>query len=135
MNIKDKKIRYSDFVLMLRQSDEKSITSPEVLNDVLDPNFSMQDLSLVEHGSNLIPMLLKITKAKEGSRGDSKYMIFNPYNLRITDNFNEVSQDMFELKQNSDMFLKDIESVGLIIDDVDLSFSDEEIDPFENILI
>ncbi len=119
---------------MLRQSEEKSITSPDVLNDVLDSGFNMQDLSLIEHGSNLVPMQLKITKAKDGNKNDSKYLIFNPYNLRINDNFNEVAADMLELKQNSIEFLKDIESVGLIIDDVELSFS-EDIDPFENILI
>ena len=79
-------------------------------------------------------MQLKITKAKDRNKNDSKYLIFNPYNLRINDNFNEVAADMLELKQNSIEFLKDIESVGLIIDDVELSFS-EDIDPFENILI
>jgi hypothetical protein len=135
MNIKDKKVRYSDYILMLRQSEEKSITSPEVLNDVLDSNFNMQDLSLLEFQGNLIPMTLKITKAKEGVRGDSKYMIFSPYNLRIYDNFNEVAADMIIFKQNSVDFLKDIEGVGLIIDDSELIFSDENIDPLENILI
>lgn len=120
---------------MVRQDGTKSITSPEVMKDVFDPGYNIGDLSLMEYQANLIPFLVKITKAKEGNKDCEKYHIFNPYNLRIYDNFNEVATDMEEFKQNSLELIKDIEAIGLVIDD-DLSFSDEvDIDEFADILI
>jgi len=132
-----KKIRYVDYTLMLRQSDSLSITSPEVLGDVLDPGQNMGDLTLMEYQSSLVPMQLKITKAKDGTKNDSKYMIFNPHNLRIYDTFAEVAADMAAYKQTNEDLLRDIEAVGLVINDSDILFSDENesIDPFDNLLI
>ena len=122
---------------MLRQSDSLSITSPEVLGDVLDPGQNISnDLTLMEYQSSLVPMLLKITKAKDGEKNNQKYMIFNPHNLRIYDTFAEVAADMAAYKQTNEDLLRDIEAVGLVINDSDMLFSNEDnIDPFDNLLI
>jgi hypothetical protein len=121
---------------MLRQSEEKSITSPDVINDIISQGTNIGDISLLEYQGQLVPMELKITKAKDGNKNDRKFMIFNPYNLRIYDRLPTVIADMIQFKTNNENLTKDIESIGLIIDSDDNSlFFDDIIDPIDNILL
>jgi hypothetical protein len=127
-----KKIRYSDVIIMARQDHSKSITNSEVMKDVLDSSYNIASLPSVDYYSSLVPMYIKITKAKEGQKNMDKYHIFNPLNLRIYNTFDDVIEDMKMYKNINEELLKDIESIGLLIDN-DIIF--DVTDEFENIIM
>jgi replicative DNA helicase len=110
------KVRYCDFLLMMRQELDKTIADPAVMKDIMPQNVQITDLASLEYQSELIPLFIKITKAKEGNKGN-RYHIFNRLNLRIYDNFEEIKQDMDEYKLISAELIKEIESVGLVLND------------------
>ncbi len=104
-----KKIRYADFVYMIRQRFDLDLLSEQVKNDVVDPNDnSSANLSLVDLSSpefrKLIPFEIKITKAKEGKKGASKFHLFNGNNLRIYNTLKEFYSDLPQYKKiNKDL--------------------------------
>ena len=127
------KVRFSETIVMLRQDRTKSITDPTVTKDIFDNNYNLANLATVDYHSQLIPLYLKITKAKEGNKDVDRYQIFNPYNLRISDSFSDVANDMEEYKINNDELIKNIESIGLVINEEYIfGVDDEEI---ENLII
>lgn len=126
------KVRFAETILMLRQDQTKSITDPAVMKDVFDSTYNLANLTTLDYQSTLQPMYIKITKAKEGAKNSDKYHIFNPLNLRIYDTFNDVYNDMEQFKVNNEDLVKDIESIGLIINDDIIFNGDDEI---ENLII
>jgi len=117
---------------MLRQDQTKSITDPAVMKDIFDSSYNLANLTTLDYQSTLQPMYIKITKAKEGAKNSDKYHIFNPLNLRIYDTFNDVYNDMEHFRINNEDLVKDIESIGLIINEDIIFDSDDEI---ENLII
>jgi hypothetical protein len=128
------KVRFAETILMLRQDQTKSITDPSVMKDIFDPNFNLAKLTTLDYHSSLHPMYIKITKAKEGTKNNDRYHVFNPLNLRIYDSFNDVCNDMEIFKTNNEDLLKDIESIGLIINE-DIIFDNDESNDIENLLV
>jgi hypothetical protein len=102
------------------------------MKDVLDSSYNIASLPSVDYYSSLVPMYIKITKAKEGQKNMDKYHIFNPLNLRIYNTFDDVIEDMKMYKNINEELLKDIESIGLLIDN-DIIF--DVTDEFENIIM
>lgn len=100
------KVRYSDFIYMCRKCDFKTFLDNEVAYDVLkDSNGTPptpQDLVAYEALSKvLIPYQMKITKAKDGTKDKSKYMLFCTENLRIYDNVEQYINDRRQLQLNT----------------------------------
>ena len=99
-----KKVRYADFIYMIRQRFDLDLLSEQVKQDVIDPNsnesfnLSLMDVSSPEF-KELIPFEIKITKAKEGKKDVSKYHLFNGGNLRIYNTLNEFFADLPEFKK------------------------------------
>lgn len=128
-----KKVRNADTILMLRQEQDKSITDQAVFKDVFDPSYNMANLTTLDYFSALIPMTLKLTKAKEGSKNSNRYHIFNPLNLRIYESFTTLAEDMEQYKPNNDELIRDIESIGLSINE-DFIYSIDT-DEIENLIL
>lgn len=127
------KVRFSETILMLKQDRTKSITDPNVSRDIFDSNYNLANLANLDYHSDLIPLYLKITKAKEGNKDVDRYQVFNPYNLRINDSFADVVDDMDKYKTNNEEIIKDIESIGLVINEEIIFGTDEE--EIENLII
>ena len=127
------KVRFAECIIMLRQDRTKSITDQAVMRDVFDDDYNISGLTALDYHSTLIPMLLKITKAKEGDKDVDKYHIFNPLNLRISDSFTTVADDMVKYKLNNEELIRDIESIGLVISE-DIIF-DVDGDEIENLIL
>lgn len=101
-----KKVRYSDYVTMMRMCTDKTILSPEVSRYVLpngfDANSSQsQQLHLQTVSKILTPMEFKITKSKEGKKNVTVYMLFCVNNLRFYNDILEYMNDVDENKKNT----------------------------------
>jgi len=92
-----KKIRYSDYVYMIRQNEQLPLTDPRVLEhvykDQTNPLPDVQDL----HGT-IIPVEIAITKAKDAPRNISSYLLFNQENLRFYNDLTELTVDLRRTK-------------------------------------
>lgn len=129
-----KKIRYSDSIIMIRQRSDIDVFDPQVASDVkLADDYDIGNYS--DYLQYIIPFEAKITKAKEGDKGDTKFHIFNKKNLRIYDNFNEAISDIKKCEIKSNELLSKLSIIGLTGVDIkqDVEFDDN--DPFENLLI
>jgi hypothetical protein len=83
---------------------------------------SQADLTAREALSKvLIPYEVKVTKAKEGVKDKSKYMLFCTENLRIYDNVDQYLQDRKQLKENT----KNLEQKIMEMSTVGTSFNNE----------
>jgi len=97
-----KKVRYTDYIYMIRLRSDTDLLHPQVKNDVttpLDPQISVVDLS-GQYFQNLVPLEIKITKAKDGKRNISKFHIFSGSNLRVYDKLSNFISDIPEFKRN-----------------------------------
>ena len=74
----------------------------DVLKDASGAPPSPQDLVAYESLAKvLIPFEIKLTKAKEGLAGKSRYMLFCTENLRIYDSVEQYVRDSRQLKINT----------------------------------
>jgi hypothetical protein len=94
-----KKVRYADYIYMLRQRFDLDFLSEQVKNDVMNTTGTNTfSLSMADVGSSefkqLIPFEIKITKAKEGKKDISKFHLFNGGNLRVCDSLSEFFSDL-----------------------------------------
>ena len=76
--------------------------SYDVLKDASGAPPSPQDLVAYESLAKvLIPYEVRITKAKDGTAGKTKYLLFCTENLRIYDNVEQYVNDSRQLKINT----------------------------------
>jgi len=115
-----KKIRYSDFIYMLRMREDKNFLSEGVrdqvivkkpaLNGVPQDSISPEVLAVKDKLSELlIPLEIKITKSKDSEKNKSRFLLFCKENLRIYNNIDEYIRDSPVLKVNSSKLEKDID--------------------------
>jgi hypothetical protein len=113
-----KKIRYSDFIYMMRMREDKNFlsegvrehvlvknTSSEIPQDIVSPEVLAIKDKLAE---SLIPLEIKITKSKDSEKNKSRFLLFCTENLRIYNNINEYIKDAPVLRVNSSKLEKDI---------------------------
>jgi hypothetical protein len=112
-----KKIRYSDFIYMMRMREDKNFLSEGVREHVIVKNTSELPQDIVSPdilaikdklAETLIPLEIKITKSKDSEKNKSKFLLFCTENLRIYNNINEYIKDVPALKINSSRLEKDI---------------------------
>lgn len=112
------KVRYSDYIYMLRKCDNKTFLDNDVSYDVLKDSSGApatpSDLVAYESLSKvLIPFQVKITKAKDGIKDKSRYSLFCTENLRIYDSVEVYIQDRPQLKINTKNLENDISSLSV----------------------
>jgi hypothetical protein len=100
-----RKVRYTDYLYMSRMRGNKTFLDNDVAHHVIDKDpssISPADLAAYESMCKvLIPYEVKITKAKEGVKDKSKYMLFCTENLRIYDKVDHYIQDRKQLIANT----------------------------------
>jgi len=111
-----KKVRYSDYIYMIRIRDDLDILSDQVKNEVIG-NMDTSSINLTDLVSkisnHITPIEFKITKAKDGPKNIVKFHIFNSLNLRIYDYLNELYNDLTNLQKQSCKFQNDIDLLGV----------------------
>ena len=114
-----KKIRYADFIYMMRMRSDKNFLSEGIREQVIakkpaqdgipQDTLSPQILSDKDRLYNvLVPLEIKITKSKDSEKDMSRFLLFCKENLRIYNNIDEYLRDSPALKANSDKLNKDV---------------------------
>lgn len=115
-----KKIRYSDFIYMMRMREDKNFLSEGVREQVVakkkstegipQDSISPEILAIKDRLYDvLIPLEIKITKSKDSEKNKSRFLLFCKENLRIYNNIDEYIKDAPTLKVASSRLEKDIE--------------------------
>lgn len=119
-----KKVRYSDYIYMVRLRRDLQILAENVKKDIIEPSELEETKSTtftdLENGTNskLVPFEITITKAKDGDRGISKFHVFSPYNLKIYDKLSSYYADIPTLKTNTDQLRAEIERARMDIQSI-----------------
>ena len=117
-----KKIRYSDFIYMLRMREDKNFLSEGVREQVvlrkktsdgqIPDAVSPEILAIKDRLYDvLVPLEFKITKSKDSERNVSRFFLFCKENLRIYNNIDEYIKDAQLIRINCDRLEKDINSL------------------------
>lgn len=114
-----KKIRYSDFIYMMRMREDKNflsegvreqVVAKKVADGVPQDAVSPEVLAIKDRLSDvLVPLEIKITKSKDSEKNKSRFLLFCKENLRIYNNIDEYIKDAPMLKVNSSKLEKDID--------------------------
>lgn len=114
-----KKIRYSDFIYMMRMREDKNFLSEGVREQVIvkkkqdglpQDAVSPEVLAIKDKLSDvLVPLEIKITKSKDSEKNKSRFLLFCKDNLRIYNNIDEYMRDAIPLKNSSTKLEKDID--------------------------
>lgn len=114
-----KKIRYSDFIYMLRMREDKNFLSEGVREQVvikkqasegvIPDAVSPEILSIKDRlYDTLVPLEVKITKSKDSEKNKSRFFLFCKENLRIYNNIDEYIKDAPMIKIHSDRLDSDV---------------------------
>ena len=111
-----KKIRYSDYVYMVRLRYDLELLAPQLQKDVYDKDQN-EDISFSEVGGKYIEKIvafeIKITKAKEGRKDIQKFHLFSGTNLKIYDMLSDFFMDLPNFKTNSGKLSNNIDILGM----------------------
>jgi len=88
-----KKVRYADYIYMIRQRPDIDIISDQIKGDIGGDSTL---LNLSSDLSRLVPFEVKITKAKDGNRDAKKIHIFSKQTLGIYDTYERLVKDASE---------------------------------------
>ena len=119
-----KKVRYSDYIYMVRLRRDLQILAETVKKDIIEPSELEENKATTftdlqnEQNSKLVPFEITITKAKDGDRGISKFHVFSPYNLKIYDKLSLYYSDISNLKANTDQLRAEIERARMNIQSI-----------------
>lgn len=85
-----KKVRYADYIYMIRQRPDIDIISDQIKGDIGGDSTL---LNLSSDLSRLVPFEVKITKAKDGNRDAKKIHIFSKQTLGIYDTYERLVKE------------------------------------------
>jgi len=94
-----KKVRFSDYIYMIRLRSDLDLLAPSVKHDIVSSDdddtaqLNMTDMS-GQYIQNLVPFEVQITKAKEGKKNVQKFHIFSGLNLKIYDSLTDFYSDL-----------------------------------------
>lgn len=111
-----KKVRYSDYIYMIRMRNELDILSPQVKNDVCQEqteDVSFMDMSGNNYTKTIVPFEVKITKAKEGTKNVVRFHLFAGMNLKIYETLSEFFLDLNPFKHASSELENQIDIMGM----------------------
>jgi len=112
-----KKVRYSDYIIMVRMRYELDLLSPQVKSDVINEQDGDKQVSMIDmtgqYLGNIVPFEAKITKAKEGKKDIVKFHIFSGSNLKIYNKLDEFFKDTVPFKSNSSWLQNQIDLLGM----------------------
>jgi replicative DNA helicase len=94
-----KKLRYADYLYMIRMNRDINVDSDTVKKDTQGDTEDIDIFNMDSDLFNLIPFEFKITKAKEGKKNIHQYHLFNEKNLRICPTINSCKQDLNDMKK------------------------------------
>lgn len=100
---------------MIRLRSDADLLHPQVKNDVSnegDEQLNMMDIT-GQYFQSLVPLEVKITKAKEGKKNIVKFHLFSGLNLRIYDSLSNFTSDIPAYKQSSSDLQNQIEMLEL----------------------
>jgi len=100
---------------MIRLRSDADLLHPQIKNDVStdgDEQINMLDMT-GQYFQSLVPLEVKITKAKDGKKNMMKFHLFSGLNLRIYDTLSEFISDMPAYKQASSDLQNQIEMLEL----------------------
>ena len=115
-----KKIRYADFIYMMRMREDKNFLSEGVREQVISKKKTTDGMPQDSVSPNvlaikdkladvLVPLEIKITKSKDSEKNKSRFLLFCKENLRIYNNIDEYIKDEPMLKVASNKLEKDID--------------------------
>ena len=119
-----KKVRYADYILMIRLRSDLELMSEQVKRDVMfddQRGGGFASMPAVSESEQLIPFEIKITKAKDGKRDVNQFHLFSGVNLRIYPTYDEYTKDIQSINNTLES-IGDLES--LLTDDFDVFKSD-----------
>jgi len=129
-----KKVRYADYIYMIRQRPDIDIISDQIKNDM---SGDASKVNMSTDISKLIPFEVKITKAKDGERGAKRFHIFSRQDLRVYQSYDDLLIGMNDSKMKSSELQKELGLMGtgidLIIDDSSMVEKSEDV--INNILL
>ena len=101
-----KKVRYADYIYMVRLCRGLNILSEEVKPHIMDATELQNNTTTFsdlqnQNNSKLLPFEIKITKAKDGDRDMSRYHIFSGHNLRVHQQLSAYYVDVPAMQNNS----------------------------------
>lgn len=116
-----KKVRYADYIYMVRLRRDLQILSEEVKQYIISPE-DLQNATATtftdlqnENNSKLLPFEVTITKAKDGDRGLNRFHVFSGNNLKIYDKLNTYYSDVPIMEMNSSRLTAEIERTRMNI--------------------
>jgi hypothetical protein len=120
-----KKVRYADYLYMVRMRGDLDLNTQDVKSDISGENDQLLSFNQLnnEYNSYLKPYEIKITKAKDGTKDVSKFHIFNGKNCRIYQKLENVYKDMPELEKKSGELTKKLQLAKLSSQDNEFNFS------------
>jgi hypothetical protein len=123
-----RKVRYSDYILMLRMRRDLELLGETVKQDIYNEDsttqLTIQDFSANEYIKELIPFEMKITKAKDGEKDRTKFLLFSGTNTRIYDMMDDFFTDLPEYKNINKKLEDNLNLLGT--NDNTLLFSDDD---------
>ena len=123
-----KKVRYSDYIYMVRMRHDMDILSERVREDTDDVNTDYQTNTTNvfqtledKYLQELCPFEVKITKAKDGKKDKVKFHLFSGHNLRIYDNLSQFYADLPRIKETQKFIQNEL---NLILSESSIDFGD-----------
>jgi hypothetical protein len=121
-----KKVRYADYIFMIRLRNDLDLMHEQVKHDVMfdaDNGGGFASMPAVSESEQLIPFEVKITKAKDGKKDINTFHLFSGVNLRIYPTYDEYTKDIQSINNTLD---SSSELESLMSDDFDVLSDAEE---------
>lgn len=113
-----KKVRYCDFLYMMRMCSEKTFMSEDVKQYVMKKNsqnnntYTPEILKIKNELQNvLIPVQIVITKSKDGGKGTKTYCLFCSQNLKIYNSIDDYLKDAPLINKNTKKLQQDMDDL------------------------
>jgi replicative DNA helicase len=113
-----KKVRYADYILMVRLREDMDLLSSEIKRDLrfTDDKGSgfASNMPLATYSQSIQPFEVKIVKAKDGKKDVRKFHLYNWINLRLYSSYDDYVKDISTIKDT----LNSISNFDLLSNDV-----------------
>lgn len=115
-----KKVRYSDYIYMMRMYKEKTFLDTDVRKYVCpskdpnqpDENVSVEYLKIKNDIKDiLVPVQIVITKSKDDGKGAKRYCLFCKHNLKIYDTIDDYLKDAPYIQKNTKLLEQDMDKL------------------------